>query len=341
MSTVAAAQSSAADKAAAEALFDKGKKQLKDGDLASACRSLEESQRLDPGVGTLLYLAECYEQAGKTASAWATFREAAAFATRSSDAKREKIARGRAERLEGVLAKLVIEVPPSVRVEGMVVTRDGDEVGSALWGTAVPVDPGTHTIRITAPSKVEYQAEVVVPKSGDVTFAVPPLERKPPEAEPEAQALAPATSAPAPAPTPLVADEGTLAEDGSGQRTLGIVVGVVGLLGVGAGTFFGLQASSKNSEADDNCRSSDSSQCNQKGVDLGQEAEDAATLSTIAFGVGALALAGGIVLYATAPSNDAAAGSARRRTARLRGTEVRLVPAATPSQAGVFVGGHF
>ncbi|MCB9584462.1 MAG: hypothetical protein H6718_03650 [Polyangiaceae bacterium] len=337
------AQSSAADKAAAEALFDKGKKQLKDKDFDAACRSLEESQRLDPGVGTLLYLAECYEQSGKTASAWATFREAAAFATKSNDAKREKIARGRAERLEAKLAKLVVEVPESVRVDGMQISRDGDEVNSALWGTAIPVDPGVHQISVTAPGKRDYKAEVQVPANGNVTFAVPPLEdapAPPPHAEPPPEK--PDAAEKPPESAPPGADVGVDTESGSGQRTLGIVVGVVGLLGVGAGTFFGLQASSKNSEADDNCRGADPTQCSQKGVDLGQEAQDAATLSTIAFGVGALALAGGIVLYATAPSGDEkAAGARRRNAARFRGGELRLAPAVAPGHAGVFLGGRF
>lgn len=334
------AQSSAADKAAAEALFDKAKKQLKDKDFEAACRSLEESQRLDPGVGTLLYLAECYEQSGKTASAWATFREAAALATKSNDGKREKIARGRAERLEAKLAKLVVEVPESVRVDGMRITRDGDELGTPLWGTAIPVDPGSHEIRITAPGKLEYKSQIQVPENGNVTFAVPPLEDAPaPPPDPVKPGPA-ATPAPDPAPGPTGGDAGVQADGGSGQRTLGIVVGVVGLLGIGAGSFFGLKAASKDSEADDNCRGSDPTLCNQTGVDLGQEAEDAATLSTIAFGVGALALAGGIVLYATAPSGDTAS-SHSRRIARVRGTQVRLAPAVAPGHAGLFLGGRF
>ncbi len=340
LSASAGAQSTAADKAAAEALFDKGKKQLKNKDFDEACRSLEESQRLDPGVGTLLYLAECYEQSGKTASAWATFREAAALATTAKDTKREKIARGRAERLEAKLAKLVIEVPESVRVEGIQVTRDGDEVGSALWGTSIPVDPGAHAITVTAPGKLEYKSTVDVPANGNITFAVPPLQDAPEAPAPEPPAAAPP---PTPAPTPAdpMADSGVDTADGSGQRTLGIVVGVVGLLGIGAGSFFGLQASSKSSEADDNCRGSDPTQCNQKGVDLGQEAEDAATLSTIAFGVGALALAGGIVLYATAPSGEATARSKGGRRVARRGSELRVAPAVSPGHAGVFLGGRF
>ena len=59
----------ASDKAAAEALFDQGVRLMKQNNFAEACPKLEESDRIDPAVGTLLYLGECYERVGKTASA--------------------------------------------------------------------------------------------------------------------------------------------------------------------------------------------------------------------------------------------------------------------------------
>ena len=65
---------SAADKAAAEGLFDQGRASMQEGDFAKACGLLERSQHIDPGVGTLLYLAECYEKSGRTASARSSAR---------------------------------------------------------------------------------------------------------------------------------------------------------------------------------------------------------------------------------------------------------------------------
>src|SRR6476620_10990144 len=82
--SVSAAQS-ASDKAAAEALFDEGVTLLKQGKLQEA------SQRIDPGIGTLLYLAETYEKLGRTASAWATFREAASQAQAEGQTDRANI----------------------------------------------------------------------------------------------------------------------------------------------------------------------------------------------------------------------------------------------------------
>src|SRR6187431_1087071 len=96
----AAAQASASDKAAAEALFDQGVRLMKQNGFAEACPKLEESYRIDPAVGTLLYLGECYERVGKTASAWATFREAASLATNSGQPDRARVAAARAQELE-------------------------------------------------------------------------------------------------------------------------------------------------------------------------------------------------------------------------------------------------
>ena len=63
------------DKPAAEAAFLRGKELMKEGYLAEACDAFARSQRLDPQLGTQYNLALCYEQLGRTASAWALYRE--------------------------------------------------------------------------------------------------------------------------------------------------------------------------------------------------------------------------------------------------------------------------
>ena len=73
----------ASDKAASVALFNEGRRLVGLGKLAEACPKFEASFSLVPGIGTQLNLADCYQQLGRTASAWATFRDAAIAAARS------------------------------------------------------------------------------------------------------------------------------------------------------------------------------------------------------------------------------------------------------------------
>src|SRR3954469_8263227 len=102
------AEPTSSDKAAAEGLFSDARRLMVAGKFQEACPKLEASQRLDPAVGTVLNLADCYERSGRTASAWMEFLEAASAARQSGSADREAEARGRASALESRLSYLVI-----------------------------------------------------------------------------------------------------------------------------------------------------------------------------------------------------------------------------------------
>src|SRR4051794_27945241 len=133
----------AADKAAAEALFDQGRQAMQASDFGKACGLLERSQHIEPAVGTLLYLAECYEKSGRTASAWATFREAADAADAAHEPDRARTGKKRAERLEPLLSRLTIQIAPEAQsLPGLVIQRRGQQVQAVLFNMPVPVDPG-------------------------------------------------------------------------------------------------------------------------------------------------------------------------------------------------------
>jgi hypothetical protein len=308
-----AAEGSLADKAAAQTLFDEGRKLMAAGKFAEACPKLAESQKLDPGVGTQFNLSDCYERMGQTASAWAGFLEAASSAKAMGQADREKVARERAAALAPRLSKITI-TSAAASLAGLEIKRDGVPVGRALWGTAIPVDPGPHMIEATAPGKKPWQTTAKIEgEKANVVVSIPMLEDAPVE---------PATAQVATSAAPG-ADVGS---PGSGRRTIALVIGGVGVVGLGVGTVFALSAKSKKDDSLANCLAGPNL-CSQAGVDKRNEALSAGDVATVAMGAGAILVAAGVVLFVTAPSGEK--------------SRAMLVPSVGPGSASLsFVGSY-
>jgi hypothetical protein len=293
----AAFAQNANDKAAAEALFDQGKTFMAAGNYAAACPKFSESLHLDEGVGTSLWLAECYQRSGKIASAWAQFREAAATAVKLGD-PREKVAREHAADLEPKLSRLVILVPKDVATPGLKVARDGEVVGPPLWGTPVPIDAGDHAIVVTAKGKKTYKTVAHVAATPTTqTVAVPVLEEDPDAVPEEAVALI-GTPPPGTHETPM----GKTERDPN-FRIAGVTVAAVGVVGLVIGTVFGVDAMTELSDSNQLCTNGPTvAKCtSQKGVDDRNSAQTAATASTVGFVLGGTAVVGGALLYFLAP----------------------------------------
>lgn len=303
---VARAQS-ATDKAAAEALFEEGKKLREQKRYSEACPKLADSQRLDPAVGTLLNLGLCYKEAGQTASAWSTYREAAALAAASKQADREQLARDEATALETKLTKLVIEVTPEVaKIPGVEVKRDGAIVPQGLWGVAAPVDPGVRSIDVTAPGKKPLHMDARAEGAGATAkVVVSALEDDPNAAAAPVAVAGTQTSAP-PAGTPAApVDQGK--NTGQGQRIIGLAVGGLGVVGLVVGGVFTLKAKSENDEALEIC-SDDSEPCTSEDIDdhddLVEEAKASQLNSYVGYGLGGVGIVAGAVIFLTAPKAE-------------------------------------
>jgi hypothetical protein len=309
----ARAQSSGRNPAEAQALYDQARQLVAAGDYANACPKFKESYRIDPGGGTLLNLADCYEKQGKTALAWSTFKEALVVAQRDGRQDRVDFASSHLGTLEGRLARLTVHVTPQARVTGLSVTVDGATLGDAAWDVAVPIDPGEHVVRAEAPGKAPFSATVRVPPTAAAERIDVP-------------ALSDAAAAPEP-PRRLIAPAATNEAGGSSRGTVGWIIGGVGLAAIGAGSYFGLRAFSRWSDRNSACTGG----CTPAAKAAGDDASQAATISTIGFAAGLVAVGVGayLVLSASAEGHGRSAG------------EPRLIVAAGPmgDRAGFWVRG--
>lgn len=316
----------AQDKAAAEALFQEGKKLLGEGKFDQACPKLAASQKADPSPGTLLNLGRCHEGQGKTASAWAEYKEAATMARTMGRAEQAAAADERAAAVEPKLSRLKIDPPPG-EVPGLVVKRGTQQIDGSSLGVALPVDPGEHVIEASAPGYRTWTGKVTVGANADnQAIAIGALEKGP-------------DTAAAGAAGPNAAIDTTIPEasDGSNtRRTVGFVLAGVGVAALGAGAVFGIMAAGQAGDAEDDPALCPNKVCTAAGREEIDGADTKALISTIGFGVGIAAAAAGVVLIVTSSGSKAAtgAGSATQRTAR-------VVPAVGPNGGGLSVIGRF
>ena len=320
-----AAPALAGDEAAAEALFLEAKKLAAEGKLAEACPKFAESNRLDRGAGTLIHLADCYEKNHQTASAWATFRDAASAAQGLGRADWEKLATSRAAALEPKLARLTIKVVEPA--EGIAVTRDGSPTSQASWSVPIPVDVGSHVVVASAPGRKAFKTSVNVRADGDrQELVVPKLE-------------AGAASASGAVATTSASGESDSGSSGSSQRSIGFVIGGIGIAGLAAGAVTGLIAIGKNNDSKKACP--DSGVCTSKdAVDAADSAKTFGTVSTIAFIAGGIGLAVGATLVLTAPSTGERAAAAAAATSRAP-RSLRVAPSTDGRSAGMTFLGVF
>jgi hypothetical protein len=273
--------------ATVEALFDAGKKLVAAGNFAAACPKFLSSYTLDPRIGTLLNLADCYEKNGQAASAWARFVEATTLASRAGQADRAAFAAAHAKELRPKLSTLVVAVPGAVA--GETVTRDGIAVDAGAYGVAVPVDGGKHVLAATAPGKKTWTGDITLQATGDTqTLTVPALEAAPVVLVAEGPTTTPAAHEHA-SPT---------------RMYLGVGTAAVGVALAGVGAVFGVMALGKNHDASADCgKNGVADDCTAPGVALRSTAVTDGTVSTVLIGVGAAAVVGGVVLWLTAPSS--------------------------------------
>jgi len=337
-------QKAGEDLAVAESLFRAGKAAMAQKRYDEACPKFAESNRLDPQMGTLLNLAYCHEASAKTASAWGEFNEVAAQAARAGQTSRVTFAKEHAAALEAKLSRVKLNAE-GANVNGSTVKVDGSVVGAAAIGTAIPMDPGAHRIEVSAPGKKTLESKFDVPQGPSVTEVPVPL-----LTDPSLPLRARAAVGEGGEQTDATSPDSS--HGASGQRTLGFVLGGVGVAGLAAGAVFGvvyLGKASDYNKCSGFCGAGPQDDQSQKS-----SAQTAGWIATAGLGVGAALLVTGTVLVLTSkpsspvesrlrqsrrPPVESRLGQSRRPPERT--SRVELVPMLSPKHGGLSVEGRF
>jgi hypothetical protein len=275
--------------AAAKALYDEGTAAMDRGDFAAACPKIEEVVRLKPaGVGAKLTVAECYEGAGCLASAWAAWGKAESAAAKAGQSARQEKAKKHVDDLAARVATLAIVVPPEVRAAAELEVRaDGAVLGEGAFGVAVPVDRGTHAVRVAARGRAPWEAAIEA-KDGEPSRVVVAL----------GDALPPAPAPPSTTP--------------AGSTARGRSYLVPALAGGAAVAGFALAAVSaaeiahQRAIADAECDAS--KRCSDDGLAAVKTARTLDVVGAVGFGVGAAGAAGVLAWWLWPQPKGAAIG---------------------------------
>jgi tetratricopeptide (TPR) repeat protein len=291
-----------ADGTPADEAFKKGRDLLKAGRYAEACEQFEQSQALDPALGTLFNIAQCDEHIGKLASAMAAYRE---VVSRDTKAERRETANDMASKLATRVPKLVVKVPGDAK--HVTITLDNKHVIQP--NTPVELDNGQHSIDVRADGMKEFSQTATIVEEGKTVTVTARLEPGTGKTETDAKPDGKKKPDAPPKPTGSETDE----TPRSSRKTWAIGAMAAGGAALVTGVVYGALASSKWKDAKAVCGGTTcTSQADaDRASALGDQARSKANVSTVLFAAGGVIAAVGVVLWVTAPSEHAVAVSAR------------------------------
>lgn len=291
-------------KSTAQKLFDEGAELMKKKDYAAACPKIKASMDLEPTDGTVLRLAVCYQAMGKWSSAWGLFKESISRAQKATPPRKDRIdmaTKGVAD-AEKHLSYVTVDVKPDARAPGLEVKLDGEKVVEGTFGTAMPIDPGTHTLSASAPNTKPWETSFSIATTAEKkTIEVPKLEELPAPFAP-----APPVSTAGPIPKDVAAEPPTP----KGTPTLAYVALGAGALFIGGAVFARVKMGSELDDYSARCAEQLTVVCDDPGGRSRVRSWE--TLSWVSGAGGLAALGVGVALIVTAPhgENKAAAVTA-------------------------------
>jgi tetratricopeptide (TPR) repeat protein len=255
----------------ASARFIEGRDAMRRGDYSAACAKFEESQQLDPSLGTLLNLGVCEEHQGHLLRA-STLLERFLDAAEPSDDRRAS-AEQLAKSLDTRLSRLIVQVEPSGLLD-IHLSVDGQP---QRFGPGSPfvLDPGKHEVEITA---LGYSTARVTVELAEAEFAERRVVLEPPVTAavgPRSVAAAPQAAAPQAAAPQAAVPEAKQALSPLFYLALGC--GLSGALTI-AGS--GAMIANERATVQDHCAAKG---CDATGLAAGQRGKTLVVVNTVAW----------------------------------------------------------
>jgi hypothetical protein len=258
-----------ADVARADAAFEEGRALYVSGRFKEAMRKFELSQRVDPSPGTLLNLASCHEAEGDLLQALSWFKRALLDAERADDPRRKQLWSDAArERISSLTRSVPVLVLSGIDSASRV-SLDGQALDAPV--DVLRLNPGRHTVVVSAPGKPAFMQQVELVVGQQVTLDVRASE---PPVEP-AHAL----------------------DAGVEQKRYGawpFVLGGAGAVLIGTGIATGLSAKAKQDTLERECSGVE---CPTSLQGTRDAAHTLATISDVAWVTGVLSLGAGVTLF--------------------------------------------
>lgn len=274
------AKTQADSNARADELFRKGRDEQDRGNCQKALELFRESHALKPGRGTLLNMGLCEKKLGQLGKALQHLEELLPQLP-AGDERRDIVRESLAEIKPKVpYLRIVLRADSPA---GTVVAYDNAELAPTMIGTDLPVDPGKHVVVVEAPGLPDRKYDIVMEEGKRQTLQVEPG---------------------------VLAESKSVGEAPSGsnsKRTVGFVLGGVGIAGILTGVVTGAMASSANGEASDACPTRRG--CSAGTIETAERGKTLSIVNTVTLAVGIVALGVSIPLILTSKKSEPAAAA--------------------------------
>ena len=266
----------------ADALFKEGRAAAQAGDYPTACNKFTASQRLDPSTGTLLNLGDCEEHQGHLTVARNYYQDA----LRQLGATDPRIApaKERLASLESRIPRIIVRPGTASKAT---IALDGVPVPTASLDAPIPVDPGSHTLTVTAPDHEPRRTVLELAETRSVEFVAEP--------GPKLAQQAPGPARPAEAPARPARP------NGSARATAGFIVGGVGVVSLGLAIVSGAIIIGEKNTVDAHCPQGKNS-CDDEGARAASANKTWLPVNAVAWIVGIAGVGAGTYLLLTSRS---------------------------------------